>query len=163
MEVVGDTLYIYEEKTSWFTTKGFTGIYDITDLNSPVRTKYFEKRCRDAEMQRSGESIYLGCKNGQYKVTDIGFAGVSGEKNFVREGYVYENILYQVFSGELHLSRTLSIPAECGNGIIEPSETCDGNFAQCTDISSSYISGIATCNSTCDEYNDSSCEIDDGW
>ncbi|HSW60507.1 MAG TPA: hypothetical protein VLJ60_06880 [bacterium] len=38
----------------------------------------------------------------------------------------------------------------------------DGNFAQCTDVSSSYISGIAACNSTCDGYNTNACESD-GW
>ncbi|HQB10488.1 MAG TPA: hypothetical protein PLW37_11525, partial [bacterium] len=98
VEVVGEKLYIYEETTSWFTTKGFTGIYDITDLNSPVRTKYFEKRCTDAEMQKSGEAVYLGCKNGQHRIEETGLVSVSGEKNYVREGYVFEGNLYQVFS-----------------------------------------------------------------
>jgi hypothetical protein len=163
LEVVDNTLYIYEETTSWFTTKGYTGIYDISDLNSPSRTHYFKKRCRDAEMQKSGESVYLGCKNGQFKITELGLEEMSGEKNYVREGFAYDGVLYQVFSGALHKSRTTSFVSVCGNGIVEPGETCDGNFAQCTNISSCYTGGIAACNLTCDGYNESVCEGDDGW
>ncbi|HQI05309.1 MAG TPA: thrombospondin type 3 repeat-containing protein [bacterium] len=162
LEVVGEKLYIYEETTSWFTTKGFTGIYDISNLNSPVRTKYFEKRCTDAEMQRSGDVVYLGCKNGQHKVTDNGLVTVSGEKNYVREGYVFEGNLYQVFSGSLHMSKTASVASVCGDGIIENGEVCDGNIVECSSIDSGYVGGIAACNSTCDGYNTNACESD-GW
>jgi len=162
VEVVGEKLYIYEETTSWFTTKGFTGIYDITDLNSPVRTKYFEKRCTDAEMQKSGEAVYLGCKNGQHRIEETGLVSVSGEKNYVREGYVFEGNLYQVFSGSLHMSKTASVASACGDGIIENGEVCDGNIAECSSIDSGYVGGIAACNSTCDGYNESACEAD-GW
>jgi hypothetical protein len=170
LEIVGENLFIYEETTSWFTTKGFTGIYDISNLNAPVRTKYFEKRCRDAEMQRSGnnskvsldEKVYLGCKNGQHRIEETGLVSVNGEKNYVREGYQYDKVLYQVFSGALHKSKAAPFFSLCGNGIIEPGEACDGDFVLCSDISSSYISGIAACNSKCDGYNTSVCESD-GW
>ncbi len=134
MEVVGEKLYIYEETTSWFTTKGFTGIYDISNLDSPVRTKYFEKRCTDAEMQSSGPStgsgqvVYLGCKNGQHKITDTGLVSVIGEKNFVREGFVHDRILYQVFSGALHKSKVAVKTAVCGDGLIENDEICDSDI-----------------------------------
>ncbi|HQO92964.1 MAG TPA: hypothetical protein PLX56_11620, partial [bacterium] len=171
LEVVGEKLYIYEETTSWFTTKGFTGIYDISNLNSPVRTKYFEKRCTDAEMQKSGnnskdsldEKVYLGCKNGQHRIEETGLVSVSGEKNYVREGYVFEGNLYQVFSGSLHISKTASVASVCGDGIVENGEVCDGNIVECSSIDSSYVSGIAACNSTCDGYNEDNCEEDDGW
>ncbi|MGI6395581.1 MAG: thrombospondin type 3 repeat-containing protein [bacterium] len=162
LEVIGERLYIYEETTSWFTTKGFTGIYDISDLNSPTRTHYFEKRCTDAEMQKSGETVYLGCKNGQNKITDSGLVTVNGEKNYVREGYVYDSILYQVFSGALHKSKIVKVPAVCGNGFVETGEVCDGNSVACNTISSSYVSGTAYCNSTCNGYNESNCSTD-GW
>ncbi len=162
LEVIGERLYIYEETTSWLTTKGFTGIYDISNLNSPVKTKYFEKRCTDAEMQRSGETIYLGCKNGQYRIEETGLKGITGEKNFVREGYVHNKVLYQVYSGALHKSKVSGIQAECGNGMIEPGEICDSDTIQCTELDSSYIGGTASCNSACDGYNESVCETD-GW
>jgi hypothetical protein len=162
IEVIGKTLYIYEETTSWFTTKGYTGIYDISDLDSPVRTGYFKRRCKDAEMQRSGETIYLGCKNGQYRVEETGLVEVSGEKNYVREGYVYDGILYQVFSGALHKSKTSGIEIVCGNGIIEPGEICDSDTLNCSELDDDYIDGTATCNSTCSGYNEGNCESD-GW
>ncbi|MDX9806277.1 MAG: thrombospondin type 3 repeat-containing protein [bacterium] len=163
LEVTGDRLYIYEEKTSWFTTKGYTGIYDISDLNLPVRTKYFEKRCIDAEMQKSEETVYLGCKNGQYKVAYNGLVTVSGEKNYVREGYAYDGVLYQVFSGALHKSKVANKLAVCGDGVIENGEICEGDTIQCTDLSSNYVGGTAACNSTCSGYNEENCEEDDGW
>ncbi|HOG43685.1 MAG TPA: hypothetical protein PLW37_15265 [bacterium] len=46
--------------------------------------------------------------------------------------------------------------------MIENDEICDGNIVPCSSISSSYIGGIAACNSTCDGYNESVCETD-GW
>jgi hypothetical protein len=46
--------------------------------------------------------------------------------------------------------------------VIENDEICDGNIVPCSSISSSYIGGIAACNSTCDGYNESVCETD-GW
>lgn len=115
-------------------------------------------------MQKSGESVYLGCKNGQFKVTEAGLEEISGEKNYVREGYIFGGSLYQVFSGALHMSKTASVTSVCGDGIIENGEICDGNFTECSSIDSSYIGGIAACNSTCDGYNESVCEEgDDGW
>jgi hypothetical protein len=162
LEVIGKKLYIYEETTSWFTTKGYTGIYDISDISSPVRTGYFKKRCNDAEMQRSGETIHLGCKNGQYRVKETGLVEVSGEKNYVREGYVYDGILYQVFSGALHKSKTTGIEIVCGNGIVEPGEICDSDTLNCSELDVDYIDGTATCNSTCSGYNEGNCESD-GW
>ena len=150
--------------TSWFTTKGYTGIYDISDFDSPVRTGYFKKRCRDAEMQKSGETIYLGCKNGQYKVTDTGLVTISGEKNYVRDGYAYNRVLYQVFSGTLHKSKIAEKIAICGDGVIENDEICEGgDTIQCTDLDASYVGGTAACNSTCSGYSEENCETDDGW
>jgi hypothetical protein len=162
--VIGNALYIYEETTSWFTTKGYTGIYDISDINSPVRTGYFKKRCKDAEMQKSDETVYLGCKNGQYRVEETGLVEVSGEKNYVREGYVYDGILYQVSSGALHKSKVATKIAVCGDGVVENDEVCEsGDAVQCTDLDNSYVGETASCNSACSGYNEDNCEVDDGW
>ncbi len=40
-------------------------------------------------------------KNGSF---ETGLQKVNGSKNYLREGYVFDGILYQVFSGTLHLS-----------------------------------------------------------
>jgi hypothetical protein len=164
LEVVGNKLYIYEETVSWlFIVNGYTVVYDISDLNTPVMEKSFKKRCVDAEMQSSGDMIYLGCKNGQHRIDESGLVKVQGEKNFVREGYVYDGTLYQVFSGTLHKSETGSALPFCGNDIIEFGEVCDGDIVPCTILDPKYIGGFATCLSDCNGYDVSSCEVCDGW
>jgi len=70
--------------------------------------------------------------------------------------------LYQVFSGALHKSKTSTIIAVCGNGVTENGEVCDGDTIQCSEWNADYIGGTATCNSTCDGYNEGNCETD-GW
>jgi len=115
-------------------------------------------------MQKSDETIYLGCKNGQYKVEKTGLVEVSGEKNYVREGYVYDKVLNQVFSGALHKSKVAEKISVCGDGVIENDEICeDGDTLLCTDLDSNYVGGTAYCNSTCSGYNENNCEEDDGW
>ncbi|MBR6245109.1 hypothetical protein IKR20_06010 [bacterium] len=47
-------------------------------------------------------------------------------------------------------------------GIVEGDEVCDGAPIDCEDLDSNYVSGTATCNSTCDGYNTDNCS-DDGW
>jgi hypothetical protein len=164
LEIAGNKLYIYEQTVSWFfMVNGYTVVYDISDLNTPVMEKSFKKRCVDAEMQSSGDMIYLGCKNGQHRIDESGLVNVQGEKNFVREGYVYDGILYQVFSGTLHKSETGTTLPFCGNDIIEFGEVCDGDIVPCTILDPSYVSGFATCLSDCNGYDVSSCEVCDGW
>lgn len=41
--------------------------------------------------------------------------------------------------------------------------SCDGNSLACTTLDPAYYGGTAYCNSTCDGYNENSCETDDGW
>lgn len=48
---------------------------------------------------------------------------------------------------------------ECGNGIVEWSEICDGNLKDCVDISSTlYSGGKALCNDTCNGWDTVTCE-----
>ncbi|MCK5808014.1 hypothetical protein KAH37_03400 [bacterium] len=58
-------------------------------------------------MESSEGRVYLGCANGQFRIEDSGLITVSGKKNYLREGYVRNNILYQVFSGALHKSTVM--------------------------------------------------------
>ncbi|MBP5407094.1 hypothetical protein J6Z19_08090, partial [bacterium] len=66
----------------------------------------------DPEMQKSQDNVYLGCKNGVFKIEENGLQSVSGSKNYLREGYVFDGILYQVFSGTLHESKIESEETE---------------------------------------------------
>lgn len=37
-------------------------------------------------------------------MTESGLQSINGSKNYLREGYVFDGILYQVFSGTLYKS-----------------------------------------------------------
>jgi len=38
---------------------------------------------------------------------------------------------------------------ECGNGVIEAGEVCDGDTVNCTELSNNYVGGTATCLNDC--------------
>ncbi len=84
---------------------------------------------------------------------------------------VYGNALFAATNSGLYkldasdpdeLSQILFVPALCGYGIVEGDEVCDGGQIDCEELDSNYVSGTATCNSTCDGYNTNNCS-DDGW
>ncbi len=47
--------------------------------------------------------------------------------------------------------------AECGNGIVESGEICDGNKMPCYDLSPGYIGGEATCKDDCTGWDTEYC------
>jgi|GEM_PF-2040137 len=46
----------------------------------------------------------------------------------------------------------------CGNDVVDEGETCDGEEKDCSEIDAKFISGKATCNTTCDGWDLSNCE-----
>ena len=104
LETAGNRLFVYENLNGLLTRKGKVSVFDISNITTPQKIKEFSRYCNDPEMQKSGETVYLGCKNGTFRIEENGLKTVSGEKNYLREGYVYDGILYQVFSGTLHKS-----------------------------------------------------------
>ncbi len=106
IEIGGNYLYIYHDKL--FKT-GKLALYDISDILNPVKKDEEKKECNDAELTVSGGEVYMGCKNGQYKAVNsngsLSLKKMSGEKNYMREAYYYNGIIYQVFSGKLHESK----------------------------------------------------------
>lgn len=111
LETASGKLFVYENLNGLLTRKGKVSVFDISDIATPQKIKEFSQYCNDPEMQKRFDdaqrpinSVYLGCKNGTFKVTETGLQKVNGSKNYLREGYVYDGILYQVFSGTLHKS-----------------------------------------------------------
>ncbi len=106
IEIGGNYLYIYHDKL--FKT-GKLALYDISDILNPVKKDEEKKECNDAELTVSGGEVYMGCKNGQYKAVNsngsLSLKKMSGEKNYMREAYYYNGVIYQVFSGKLHESK----------------------------------------------------------
>ena len=104
LEIAENKLFVYENLNGLLTRKGKVSVFDVSDIANPQKIKEFSQYCNDPEMQKSGNSVYLGCKNGSFKVEETGLQKVNGSKNYLREGYVFDGILYQVFSGTLHKS-----------------------------------------------------------
>ena len=104
LEIAENKLFVYENMNGLLTRKGKVSVFDVSDIATPQKIKEFSQYCNDPEMQKSGNSVYLGCKNGSFKVEETGLQKVNGSKNYLREGYVFDGILYQVFSGTLHES-----------------------------------------------------------
>ena len=104
LEIVEKRLFVYENMNGLLTRKGKVSVFDVSDIENPQKLNDFSQYCNDPEMQKSGNNLYLGCKNGIFKVEESGLKSIGGSKNYLREGYVYDGILYQVFSGTLHKS-----------------------------------------------------------
>ena len=112
LEIIGNRLFVYENQSGFFTRKGKVSVFDITDINNPQKLSDFNQYCNDPEMQKSGKNVYLGCKNGAFKIEENGLKPISGKKDYLREGYVFDGILYQVFIGILHKSAIKSTGIE---------------------------------------------------
>ena len=64
----------------------------------------YDRQFDDYKRITTRDKVYLGCKNGTFKITENGLQKVNGKKNYLREGYLFDGIFYQVFSGILHKS-----------------------------------------------------------
>lgn len=104
IEILNNKLFVYEETGGCFSKKGTVRIYDVSDLNNITQTQNFEKICKKAEFQKSGDKVYLGCKTETFKVEESSLTKMHGSPKYLRDSYVFDGILYQVFSGTLHKS-----------------------------------------------------------
>ena len=103
IEILNNKLFVYEETGGCFSKKGTVRIYDVSDSNI-TQTQNFEKICKKAEFQKSGDKVYLGCKTEIFKVEESSLTKMHGSPKYLRDSYVFDGILYQVFSGTLHKS-----------------------------------------------------------
>ena len=124
--------------------------------------------CFEIEVGSSDGSFYLSCDDETYRFEDdgdgdISFTELSGDIRELQDVYTYNGYSY-MYDDEntIWISTSNDVPALCGNGIVEGDEVCDGAPINCEDLDSNYVSGTATCNSTCDGYNTNNCS-DDGW
>ena len=112
LETAESKLFVYENLNGLLTRKGKVSVFDVSDIENPQKIKEFNQYCNDPEMQKSGNSVYLGCKNGSFKMTESGLQKINGEKNYLRDGCVFDGILYQVFGGTLHKSEVKAAEVE---------------------------------------------------
>ena len=123
--------------------------------------------CFEIEVGSSDGRFYLSCDDEIYKFEDDGDGGISftelsGDIRELQDVYTYNGYTYFYDENTIWISTSNDVPALCGNGIVEGDEVCDGGQIDCEELDSNYVSGTATCNSTCDGYNTNNCS-DDGW
>ena len=123
--------------------------------------------CFEIEVGSSFGRFYLSCDDEIYRFEDDGDGGVSftelsGDIRELQDVYTFDGYTYFYDENTIWISTNNDVPALCGNGIVEGDEVCDGAPINCEDLDSNYVSGTATCNSTCDGYNTNNCS-DDGW
>ena len=135
-----------------------------------VETAYDYTSCSNVEVENFNGKLYLACDNYNYSFEAnngyIYFTQLSGDKRDLRENYTYNGYTYTPDGNYIRLSTNEEVPAICGNGIVEGDEVCDGTPVDCDELDSSYVSGIAACNSTCDGYVLDNCTAGnggDGW
>jgi hypothetical protein len=139
-------------------------IRDVETLNLKA---YEYAECYTGELTTDHGAFYLSCDGYEYRFegrpdTYFNFYPLDGDIREMQENHVYNGWTYIPDGSSVKLSTLNDVPSYCGNGVIEPGELCDGNSVACTTISSSYVSGTAYCNSTCNGYNESNCSTD-GW
>ena len=139
-------------------------IRDVETLNLKA---YEYAECYTGELTADHGAFYLSCDGYEYRFegrpdTYFNYYPLDGDIREMQENHVYNGWTYIPDGSNVKLSTLNDVPSYCGNGVVEPGELCDGNSVACTTISSSYVSGTAACNSTCDGYNESYCE-EDGW
>ena len=123
--------------------------------------------CFEIEVGSSDGRFYLSCDDETYRFEDDGDGGISftelsGDIRELQDVYTYDGYTYLYDENTIWISTSNDVPALCGNGIVEGDEVCDGGQIDCEELDSNYVSGTATCNSTCDGYNTNNCS-DDGW
>ena len=123
--------------------------------------------CFEIEVGSSDGRFYLSCDDETYRFEDNGDGGISftelsGDIRELQDVYTFDGYTYFYDENTIWISTSNDVPALCGNGIVEGDEVCDGTPINCEDLDSNYVSGTATCNSTCDGYNTNNCS-DDGW
>ena len=135
-----------------------------------VETAYDYTSCYDVEIENFNGRLYLACDNYTYSFEAnngyIYFIQLSGDKRDLRENYTYNGYTYTSDGSYIRLSTNEDVSAICGNGIVEGDEVCDGTPIDCAELDSSYVSGIAACNSTCNGYVLDNCTAGnggDGW
>ena len=111
-EIADGKLFVYEQETYWYwfwlrkRTK-----FEIMDIGyeSGEETVVYDNNvnCKDSEMMQDDNYVYLGCKNGIYRIGKYGDSGIEetgGRKRFFRDSYYYNGKVYQTFSGAIHIS-----------------------------------------------------------
>jgi len=107
LEVWNEYLFVFHDK--WFSSSKFA-MFKFLDDAAPVKTDEIKLSCSDPEFVSDSQNIYLGCRNGQKKIEfneneKLVVKSIGGSKNYFRDTYLRNSIIYTVHSGRIFLSR----------------------------------------------------------
>ena len=159
---------ISEDEISMYRSTFFSSMIQIRDVDSLNMKAYEYADCYTGELTADHGEFYLSCDGDEYRFegrtdTYIDFYSLEADMLELQENHVNNGFVYIPDGSSIKLSTNNDVPSLCGNGVIEPGEFCDGNSIACTTLDPDYYGGTAYCNSTCDGYDEDSCETDDGW
>jgi len=146
----------------------FSSNVQVRDADSLNLVAWEYADCYTGELTSDHGEFYLSCDGYDYRFeigsgTYLNFYTLDADILEMQENHVNNGFVYIPDGSSIKLSTNNDVPSLCGNGIIEPGEICDGDSVACTDLNAAYYGGTAYCNSTCDGYDEGSCETDDGW
>lgn len=101
--VLGDRLAIYHDR---FFATGRTALYDLTNIETPVKLGETKKECDLAQFGEDRGTLYLGCWSGIYEVgQDASFTALTGDRAILYDHYERNGMVYQVNNGHITVSR----------------------------------------------------------
>ncbi|GEM_PF-6428791 len=137
---------------------------DIRDVDNLATRKAWDyPYCSTGELTTDHGAFYLSCDGYEYRFvglpnTYLDYFELNGDMREMQENYLYNGWVYIPDGNKVKLSTNNTVPAICGNGIIEPGEFCDGNSVECLELDpQQWDSGTAYCNSTCTAYDTGDC------
>jgi len=137
---------------------------DIRDVDNLATRKAWDyPYCSTGELTTDHGAFYLSCDGYEYRFaglpnTYIDYTELDGDMREMQENYLYNGWVYIPDGNKVKLSTNNTVPAICGNGIIEPGEFCDGNSEDCAMVDpTQWDSGSAICNSTCTAWDNGDC------
>jgi hypothetical protein len=157
LEIIGGIIHTFE----WAGLKR----HDVETLDAVPTDSYY---IDNPEMSEYRGNIYVSKNNYivqlAFDESEVIEIDLIGDKIDLRNTHSHGLYTYTPDGMNLRVSTIEYIPEPyCGDGIINGDEVCDGNDIACTDLSSNYIGGTATCLSDCSGYNTEDCEVCDGW
>ncbi len=107
LEVWNEYLFVFHDK--WFSSSKLA-MFRFSDEGTIVKTDEVKLSCSDPEFMSDSQNVYLGCKNGQKKIEfneseKLVIKSIGGSKNYFRDTYLRNGIIYTVHSGRIFLSK----------------------------------------------------------
>lgn len=107
LEVHNNYIYAFHDK--WF-SRSKLALFKIDEQGTVEKKDEVNLSCSDPEFISDTYNVYLGCKNGHRKVElneteKLEIEGIGGSKNYFRDTYLKDGIIYTVHSGKIFLSR----------------------------------------------------------